>query len=98
MSAPPPRESGPGLRSTRSDDRQEDHLAVTGWFSAWCDRHAISVRDLAAILGVSAPLARRKRIGETPVTLVDIARFPSRWRSQLVIEFASFACSLDSAA
>lgn len=93
---PPARGSAPGVRSVRSPERQDSHDEVTTWFVRWCDARCISVRDLAEILGTSAPLASRKRRGETPITLVDIRKFPARYRHTLIAEFTAFVCSLDS--
>lgn len=93
---PPARGSSPGIRSVRSPERQGSHDEVTTWFVRWCDARCISVRDLAEILGTSAPLASLKRRGETPITLVDLRKFPARYRHTLIAEFSAFVCSLDS--
>lgn len=84
-------------RSVRKPERDADHDAVTTWFASWCAARHISVRDLAAILGVSAPVAARKLSGEVAPTLVDLRRFPDRYRHTLIAEFSAFVCSLNAA-
>lgn len=83
--------------SVRKPQRDADHEAVNEWFAAWCAARHISVRDLASILGVSAPVAARKLSGEVAPTLVDLRRFPDRYRHTLIAEFSAFVCSLNAA-
>ena len=70
-----------------SDTRQALHDDTRDWFKAWCAAHAISVRDLAAILGVSSPVAQRKLKDGSQITLTDIRSFPPRYRRELWLEF-----------
>lgn len=83
-STPPPAPRKPGMAKC-SPERYAAHLAVTSWFAGWCRRHNVSDRDLAEILGVTIGVARAKRLGESPITLVDLGRFPIRHRNELVL-------------
>jgi hypothetical protein len=80
--APAPRK--PALAKC-SPERYAAHVAVAQWFSDWCRRHNVTVRDLADTLGVTIAVARSKLSGESPLTIVDLGRFPVRYRNELVL-------------
>lgn len=68
-----------------SPERYAAHVAVAEWFAAWCAGKHISVRDRAEILGVTIAVARAKLTGDSPLGLVDVAQFPARYRSELIL-------------
>lgn len=68
-----------------SPERYEAHVAVARWFADWCAAKHISHGDLADILGVSIGVARSKLSGDSPLGLVDVAAFPTRYRSELIL-------------
>jgi hypothetical protein len=87
--------SGPGMARC-TPERATLHTEVTQWFARWCAERRISERDLASILDVSAPLARKKLRGESPLNLTDIARFPVRHRNDLMLAYISWRSTCDS--
>ncbi len=87
-SVPPPRK--PGLASC-SPERYSLGVAIATWFRAWCRDHNISQRDLCAILDCSLAIAQAKLEGRSPVTLVDVAKFPDRYQADLSIGFLNVA-------
>lgn len=87
----------PGIAKC-SPGRAIDHEKLAEWFGAWCVRNHISDRDLAAILDVTLALARKKRLGESPLNLIDIKRFPDRHRSSLVLAYMAWCVANDSSA
>ena len=76
--------------------RLTERNGTRDWFAAWCRRHNVSARDLSAILGVSLAIAQAKLTGERPVGLHDISKFPPRFRSGLLLEFAAWCSANDN--
>lgn len=68
-----------------SPERYAAHVGIAEWFATWCTEHNISVRDLADILGVTVAVARGKLTGDAPLALVDLYRFPARYRHDLIV-------------
>ena|SRR5687767_8820034 len=87
-SVPPPRK--PGLSAT-SPERYSLGVAIAQWFRNWCRDHNISQRDLCAILDCTLAVAQSKLDGRSPVTLVDVAKFPERFQADLSIGFLNVA-------
>lgn len=57
------------------------------------ERRIARDQDLAAILEVSVSIAQGKLSGARPLTLNDIYRFPSRFRSELLYEFGAWCAA-----
>ena len=72
-------------RATNAKDKR----AFADWFRSWCSRKSISVSDLQSILGVSYGVAQAK-LAEGSVTLVDLRRFPTRYRNELSLAFLAW--------
>lgn len=87
--------SRPGL-SKCTEEREAEKRACASWFAAWCAQRNISVRDLQAILGVSYGVAQAKR-ADGSITLLDIRRFPSRYRNGLALSFLAWCEASGSA-
>lgn len=68
-----------------SPERYAAHVGIATWFADWCTAHHLSVRDLADILGVTTAVARAKLSGDAPLALVDVYRFPARYRHDLIV-------------
>lgn len=69
-------------------ERDADKRLDAKWFRDWCAARRISERDLAAILDVTLATAHRKMLGESPINITDIRRFPDRYRDELLHDFS----------
>ncbi len=90
---PPPRM--PGLASC-SPERYSLHTELASWFRHWCRDRNISVRDLAVILDGTLALAQKKLDGRSPVTAVDVCKFPTRYRAELALGIVNVGAAHDS--
>ncbi len=85
-SPPPPfeRTSKPGMRKC-SRERTEKKLYITEQFNAWCEKHHISVSDLAAIADLgSTATVQSKLTGEHDVAIVDLLGLDDRRFNELL--------------
>lgn len=90
------RHKKPGLAKADPERASDDEL-VGEWFHNWCKANGVSVRDLMRILRLkSTATALAKRSGNRALTLVDIKRFPSRYRHELTSRFLSWCDSPSS--
>jgi hypothetical protein len=79
----------PGLAKCRPE-RHDVTIDTGQWFTRWCNENQIDNRDLAEVLKCSLSVAAKKRSGESPITLVDIRLFKSRFRHLLMSMFLSW--------
>lgn len=83
--SPPLRQPGPA-KCAPTPERQSGNDDAASWFRGWCASHRMSIRDLAAVLGVSLAVAAKKHSAGN-ITLTDIGRFPDRYRDELAYEW-----------
>lgn len=85
----------PGLAKC-APERAESHDTHTRWFQTWCVENHVSVDDIQRLFKLkSRSTAMKKWTGESPLSFIDIAFFPSRYRHQLTSMWNAWRDSLD---
>lgn len=88
MSAPPPRESGPGLRKPSLRERSPRLLAAgvaaANVLDAWMRRRGVSNCEIAETWGVSERVVRDLRSREKPLHVAHVLALPAQARRALL--------------